>query len=96
MADKIRRTRKRFKQDVPLKVRLERAALQCRSAAAQSRSDQEQDALLKAARRYEAVADLDELLCPPQPPRPVAQAKRAAPRRRARAPSQEGRTASPK
>lgn len=67
MVDKIRRTRKQFKQDVPLKVRLERAALQCRSAAAHSRSDPEQDALLKAAHRYEAVADLDELLSPPRP-----------------------------
>jgi len=70
MADKIRRTRKRFKQEVPLKVRLERAALQCRSAAKHSRSDKEQDALLKAARRYEAGADLDELLSSPRPHRP--------------------------
>jgi hypothetical protein len=70
MHENVPRKRRRFKQEFALKVRLERAAQQCR-AMAQQRSGQERDSLLQTARRYELTAHLDEWLSSPglQPPR---------------------------
>ena len=64
------RTRNRSKQELPLKNRLEQAARESREAAQSAQSANEREALLKAARRYEVAAHLDEWLSSPgsQPP----------------------------
>ena len=66
MNEKLPRKRRRFKQELPLKVRLEQAAQRCREAAdAEQRSASERQLLLRAARRYEVTAHLDEWLSSP-------------------------------
>ena len=64
------RTRNRSKQELPLENRLEQAARESREAAQSAQSANEREALLKAARRYEVAAHLDEWLSSPgsQPP----------------------------
>jgi hypothetical protein len=70
--ENVRRTRRRFKQEQPLRCRLQSAAEQCRQAAAKQPSGPKREALLRAARRYEVTAHLDEWLSSPemQPPKP--------------------------
>ena len=67
----VRRQRKRFKQELPLQARLERAAQQCKEAAQLQPSGPERDALLKAARGYEVTAHLEEWLSSPGPEPPT-------------------------
>ena len=64
-----RRTRNR-RQELPLRARLEQAARVSREAAQSAKSANEREILLKAARRYEVAARLDEWLSTPglQPP----------------------------
>jgi hypothetical protein len=70
LAEKIRRTRNRVKQHLPLNIRLERAARGLREAARAAHSEAEREMLLKRARRYEVTAHLDQWLSSPglQPP----------------------------
>jgi hypothetical protein len=70
MAESKRRPRKRTKQDVALRLRLEHAAEACRGAAQAADCAEERDALLRTARQYEVAAHLDEWLSSPglQPP----------------------------
>jgi hypothetical protein len=65
-----RRTRNRARQELPLRTRLEQAARDSRVAAQSAESANERETLLKAARRYEVAAHLDEWLSTPglQPP----------------------------
>jgi hypothetical protein len=65
MVDKVRRTRHRFKQGLPLRLRLQEAARASRKAAELARSESKRDALLEAARRYDVTAGLDEWLSSP-------------------------------
>jgi hypothetical protein len=66
MMETASRKRKRFKQSEPLKVRLEQAARKSREAARTARSPKDREALLQAARQYEATAHLDEWLSSPE------------------------------
>jgi hypothetical protein len=70
LVEKIRRTRNRTKQELPLKARLEQAARASREAARETDSETEREMLLRRARRYEVAAHLDEWLSSPglQPP----------------------------
>jgi hypothetical protein len=54
--------RRRNKQVLPLKTRLENAARECRKTAQALRPGTQREILLRAARRYEATADLAEWL----------------------------------
>lgn len=65
MEQRARRTRNRKKQEVPLNSRLREAARVSREAALMTQSVDEREALLRAARQYEAAAHLDEWLSPP-------------------------------
>jgi hypothetical protein len=65
LGEKVRRTRNRTKQELPLKVRLERAAQASREAARAAHSEAEREMLLRRARRYEVTAHLDEWLSSP-------------------------------
>ena len=65
MIEGVRRKRRRFKQELPLKARLEAAAREYREAAETAHSAIEREALLKAARRCEVTASLDEWLSSP-------------------------------
>jgi hypothetical protein len=65
LVQKVRRTRHRIKQELPLKTRLERAAQASREAALAAHSEAEREMLLRRARRYEATAHLDEWLSLP-------------------------------
>ena len=70
MEQGVRRGRSRHRQELPLKVRLAQAARASREAAQTTRSQDEREALLRAARQYETAAHLDEWLSSPglQPP----------------------------
>jgi len=70
LVEKVRRTRNRSRQELPLKARLERAAQASREAARTAHSEAEREVLLRRARRYEVTAHLDEWLSSPglQPP----------------------------
>ena len=70
LGEKVRRTRNRTRQELPLKARLEKAARASREAARVTESDAEREMLLRRARRYEVTAHLDEWLSSPglQPP----------------------------
>ena len=65
LVQKVRRTRHRIKQELPLKTRLERAAQASREAALAAHSEAEREMLLRRARGYEATAHLDEWLSSP-------------------------------
>jgi len=62
---RTRRARNRAKQELPLKTRLEKAARESREAAQSAQSANEREAFLRAARRYEVTACLDEWLASP-------------------------------
>jgi hypothetical protein len=64
MEQRARQTRNRKKQEVPLNGRLREAARASREAALMTQSVDEREALLRAARQYEAAAYLDEWLAP--------------------------------
>ena len=70
MVKGVRPPRRRFKQHLPLRARLQMAAQVCLKAAQVKRSESEREILLRAARRYQVAADLDEWLSSPgqQPP----------------------------
>jgi hypothetical protein len=65
MVERVGRARRRFKQELPLKARLQQAARARRKAAEAAQSPIEREALLRAARRYEVTAKLDEWLSSP-------------------------------
>jgi len=65
------RRRKRFKQELPLKARLEEAERVCLEAAhSTDKSTCERETLVRAARRYRMAAGLDEWLSSPKPAAP--------------------------
>ncbi|MGH6679530.1 MAG: hypothetical protein ACREDL_11530 [Bradyrhizobium sp.] len=64
MAEPVRPPRRRFKQEIPLKVRLEEAARASREAA-ETASPDERESRLRAARHYEVTANLDDWLSSP-------------------------------
>ena len=65
MSEQIRPTRNRAKQVTSLNARLLQAACAAREAARTVRSEDERDALIKKARRYEVTANLDRWLSSP-------------------------------
>ena len=65
MVEDVRPPRRRFKQQLPLRARLQLAAQECLKAAQVERSESERETLLRAARRYRTAADLEEWLSSP-------------------------------
>lgn len=62
MVDKVRRTRNRTKQTLPLKSRLEQAARAAREAARKAQFMGERETQLRAAKRFEVTAHFVEWL----------------------------------
>jgi hypothetical protein len=65
MVEDVRPPRRRFKQQLPLRARLQLAAQECLEAAEVERSENERETLLRAAQRYRIAADLEEWLSSP-------------------------------